>query len=204
MKDFASFRRWVVYPVAALVLLGGAGFLAASLMSRPIVQASSFWPDTVPGLTAESDVVVVGDLGDLATRYRTGVTGEVGGDPSDDGIAGVVYEFHVTEVLGSDKQIEDTIYVTFLDSDVYANVDRFPRKAVLFAKHAIIDPSDASQLAQFDGNLYMPLGSQGLFEVTGNSARSASPEMEPPAGGERGAAIPLDDLSDAVRASFKP
>lgn len=193
--------RWVLWPLVG-ALVGVASFvLVVNMLSRPVVHASSFWPESVSGLAREADLVVLGRLGEQVASYRGGVSGTIGGDPSDDGIAGVVYEFHVDEILGGVSH-GTTIYVTYLDTLAYPGYEEFPTEAVVFLQHTVVDQADLDELSEFVENLYTPLGTQGLFRVRDNSAESLSPKMESLTGQEKGVPMLLSDLASAVRSAF--
>lgn len=193
--------KWALWPVVGGLLGVGLFVLVVNVLSRPVVHASSFWPESVSGLAREADLVVRGRLGGEVATYRGGVSGTVGGDPSDDGIASVVYEFSVDEVFGGEI-LGSTVYVTYLDTSAYPGYEEFPPEAVVFLQHTVVDPADVDELSEFVDNLYTPLGTQGLFKVRDNSAESLSPEMESLTGQENGVPILLSDLASAVRSAF--
>jgi hypothetical protein len=192
--------RWIKWPIMGAVLGIGAFVGVTFGFARPMVQASSFWPESVPELAQLSDLVVRGRLGDVVASYRAGESGTIGGDPSDDGIAAVVYEFEIDQVISGDPETQ-VVYLTYLDTDFYAGHPEFPKVAVVFLQHAVVDPADAAELSQFGTNLYSPLGMQGLFRVVGDTAESLSPEMRSIDGRAKGGPIPLAHLTAAVQAA---
>lgn len=133
-------------------------------------------------------------------RYRVGTTDDVAGDPNDDGVAGVVYEFLVDEVIGGDFSGK-VVYATYLDPATYPGTVPIPPDAVLFLRRERLDPGPAKELDEYLGDLYSPLGSQGVSRVNSDVAVSLSAEETASLGGDL-LTIPMSELETAVRTTF--
>ncbi len=162
----------------AVVLLVAAWNLALPA-DRTHMEFDYYIYETVTDLGNVADVVVAGEVSDVAARFD-----DRGGDPETDqygnpipGIPMVVYEFDVDTIVKGDIEAK-TLLVGVVDLDRVTTPGLTPLKEgqslVLFLDHVTVD--EAPDIGSVSKELWVPISDDnGIFDV---SDGHASPRLD--------------------------